>query len=155
MTRLVFTVGNGMLGDDAAGALLAERMNRQPIAGWQALHGGMMPENVLHQLRELAPEYVLVVDAADMDLPPGSIRLIDDRQLEDPFLITTHSLPLSFLVEALREFVPRVELLGIQPQTVAFGYPVSPGVLQAIDQVYAGLQQGDPNWQQLRPFLQD
>ena len=34
-------------------------------------------------------------------------------------------MPLTFLLEALREFVPQVDLLGIQPELVAFGYPMS------------------------------
>ena len=42
-------------------------------------------------------------------------------------------------MEALREFVPRVDLIGIQPDVVAFGYPVSEPVRLAVDRVYASL----------------
>jgi hydrogenase 3 maturation protease len=144
--NILLTVGNGMMGDDGAGVLLANMLCEQPLAGWTVLNGGSAPENILHQVRELKPESVLVVDAADMDLEPGSIRLIQAEKLDDPFLMTTHTLPLSFLIEALREFVPKVDLLGIQPHTVAFGYPMSEAVRGAVGQVYTDLKQGATNW---------
>jgi hydrogenase 3 maturation protease len=147
--NLVLTVGNGMMGDDGAGALLAQMLQQSPLDEWTVLNGGAMPENVLHRVRQLAPDHVLVVDAADMDLPAGSIRCIDDDRLDDPFFLTTHTLPLTFLVQALREFVPRVDLLGIQPEVVAFGYPISECVRQAVSQVYDGLRCGKGSWERL------
>jgi hydrogenase 3 maturation protease len=147
--KLILTVGNLMMGDDAAGPLLAQALLASPVDGWEVLDGGYAPENCLHRIRELAPEQVLVVDAADMDLAPGEIRLIDDAKLDDPFLMTTHSLPLSYLIQSLRESTPKVNLLGIQPQMVAFGFPVSPEVKQAVGLVYERLKQVEPAWETL------
>jgi hydrogenase 3 maturation protease len=141
--KLVFTVGNGMMGDDGAGVLLADLMRQAPLDAWEALNGGTAPENLLHRVREMAPEKVVLIDAADMDLPPGSIRSIDAEKLDDPFLLTTHTLPLTFLIEALQEFVPRVELIGIQPEIVAFGFPMSESVRNAVHQVYDDLACGE------------
>jgi hydrogenase 3 maturation protease len=147
--NLLLTVGNGMMGDDGAGALLAQRLRQHPLKGWEVLNGGSAPENVLHQARQLSPELVLLVDATEMDLPPGSVRRIPEERLEDPFLFTTHTLPLTFLIQALREFAPRVEFIGIQPETVAFGYPISPAVQEAVAQVYQQLQDGSFEWESL------
>lgn len=144
--KLVLTVGNQMMGDDAAGPLLAQRMQRVPLGNWELLDGGATPENVLYSIREMNLDQVLVIDAADMDLTPGEVRLISAEKLEDPFLMTTHTLPLSYLVESLREFVPQVDLVGIQPQIVAWGYPVSKEVKQAVEQVYEDLKQDDFVW---------
>ena len=138
-----------MMGDDAAGALLARKMQQAPLEKWDALDGGSAPENCLYQIREIAPEQVLVIDAADMDLTPGEIRLIGADKIEDPFLMTAHTLPLSYVMQALREFVPQVEMIGIQPRVVAFGYPISIEVQQAVDRVYADLQHDEVAWQSL------
>jgi hydrogenase 3 maturation protease len=147
--KLILTVGNGMMGDDAAGPLLAQKMERAPLEHWDAMNGGSAPENCLYQVREMAPEQVLVVDAADMDLAPGEIRLIGDGKIEDPFLLTTHSLPLSYLIQSIQEFVPQVDLVGIQPDVVAFGYPVSASVQQAVERVYDELKQNSWVWENL------
>jgi hydrogenase 3 maturation protease len=145
--KLLLTVGNGMMGDDGAGVLLAKMMQSTPLAGWEVLNGGAMPENVLHRVRELMPERVLVVDAADMDLEPGSICRIQDDKLNDPFLLTTHTLPLTFVIEALREFINQVDLLGIQPEVVAFGFPMTASVKAAVSRVYEGLKCGSEDWE--------
>jgi len=129
--------------------LLAQALLGSPVDGWDVLDGGSAPENCIHQIREMAPEQILVVDAADMDLTPGEVRLIDDDKLDDPFLMTTHTLPLSYLIQSLRESTPKVDLLGIQPQVVAFGYPVSPEVKQAVRQVHECLQKAEPAWEYL------
>jgi hydrogenase 3 maturation protease len=144
--NVLLTVGNGMMGDDGAGVLLAQLLSENPLEEWTALNGGSAPENIVHRIREMDPQRVLVVDAADMDLEPGSVRLIQTDRLDDPFLMTTHTLPLTFLIEALREFVPQVDLLGIQPYTIAFGYPMSNEVRGAVGQVYADLKLGATNW---------
>lgn len=144
--KLVLTVGNPMMGDDAAGSLLARAMLDSPIDGWAVIDGGSAPENYLHRIREMKPDHVLVVDATDMDMAPGEIRLIPAEKLDDPFLVTTHTLPLSYLIQSLRESIVRVDLLGIQPKVVAFGFPVSPEVRQAVGTVYENLKQDNPVW---------
>jgi len=144
--KLVVTVGNRMMGDDAVGPLLARKIQLAPLDDWDVLDGGSAPENCLYLVREMAPDQVLVIDAADMDLVPGEIRVIGADRLEDPFLMTTHTLPLSYLVQSLREFVPQVDLVGIQPQVVAFGYPVSVEMTRAVEQVYEGLKQTELVW---------
>jgi len=140
--KLVFTVGNEMMGDDAAGPLLARMLERSPLEDWDVLDGGSAPENYVYKIREMSPEKVVIVDAADMDLQAGEVRHIDPEAIGSLFLMTTHSLPLSYLMESIGEFVPSVELLGIQPDVVAFGCPVSPAVNGAVEHIYAWLKGG-------------
>jgi hydrogenase 3 maturation protease len=150
MTKnLVLTVGNGMMGDDAAGPLLAQKINNAPLESWDVVNGGSMPEDYLPLLRKLSPRRVVLVDATDMDLEPGEIRLISEKQIGIPYFMTTHSLPLTFLIQSLLEFVPEVDLIGIQPGVVAFGFPVTSPVKQAVDLLYDGLKQGRWDWQSL------
>lgn len=149
MKKLALTVGNGMMGDDGAGPLLARMMRLSPIEGWEALDGGSVPENVLHVIHAISPEEVLVIDAADMDLAPGEVRYISPEKVGDPFFMNTHALPISYLVQSLREFVPKVELLGIQPDIVAFGYPLTPTVRQAVGRVYESLKVDILTWDRL------
>lgn len=147
--KFVLTVGNGMMGDDAAGPLLAQMIRKAPLADWEIMNGGAAPENYLFRLRELAPQQVLVVDATEMGLEPGEIRLIDEERIDCDFWMTTHTLPLTFLMQSIREFVPKVDLVGIQPDIVAFGYPVSPQVQRAVESLYSRLEQDEWTWERL------
>lgn len=134
------------MGDDGAGALLAQVLQEQPCAQWVVIHGGSAPENMLHRVRSLSPQLVLVVDACDMDLPAGTVRIIPEDALQSPFFFSTHTLPLSYLMDALRQFTPQVTFLGIQPQEIAFGYPMSAAVKQAVAQIAQDLHSGRQFW---------
>ncbi|WP_413742455.1 hydrogenase maturation peptidase HycI [Sodalis sp. RH15] len=138
---VVLTVGNSMMGDDGAGPLLAELMTLKPVAGWTAVDGGATPENVVHRVRALRPRRVVVVDAADMTLIPGDIRLIDPADIAGMFIMSTHNLPLSFVIEQLKEDIAEVWFVGIQPDVVAFYFPMTEPVTRAVNALYQRLEQ--------------
>lgn len=143
MTGVVFTVGNSLRGDDGAGPLLAELLEAAPAAGWTVVDGGASPENHTHQVRALAPERVLLVDAADMALAPGDVRRLSEDCVAGHFLITTHAIPLSFLIASLKETIPEIIFLGIQPRDISFYGPLSPAIRQAVAMIHQGLVRGD------------
>lgn len=140
--NVVLAVGNSMMGDDGAGPLLAEMLGHSPVAGWAVIDGGSAPENYAHQVIALSPRRVVVVDAADMGIAPGEIRIVDDRCIADMFFMTTHNLPISFLMERLREEVEEVVFVGIQPAVVAYGFPMMDVVKQAVENLYARIWSG-------------
>lgn len=143
MDNVILTVGNHMMGDDGAGPLLADLLREQPAAQWVVIDGGSSPENVAHQVAGLAPQTVIVVDAADMGLAPGEVRFVDEQCIADLFIMTTHNLPLSFLIERLRENIPEVLFLGIQPDIVGFYMPMTDAVRNAVARIHSGLVGGD------------
>lgn len=141
--NMVLAVGNVMMGDDGAGPLLAERLQATPLSGWAVIDGGAIPENAIHSLRATPPQRLLVVDATDMGLAPGEIRIIDPQRIAEDMLMNTHSLPLTFLIDTLADFIPEVIFIGIQPALVAFYCPIHRAVAQAVEQIYQQL----PHWQ--------
>ena len=68
------------------------------------------------------------------------LRLIDESIIADRLFVTTHTLPLTFLIKVLRDFVPEVKLLAIQPSLVAFPCPLSPEVRRAVETIHASRQ---------------
>lgn len=139
---IILTVGNSLMGDDGAGPMLAKLLAEQPAPGWQVVDGGSAPENAAHEVALAAPARVLVFDAADMGLAAGEIRLIDESAIAEMFIVTTHDLPLSFLIERLRETVAEVLFLGIQPDLVAFGFPMSEAVCRGVERIHEELFAG-------------
>lgn len=143
MTDMVLTVGNTLMGDDGAGPLLADLLETTPAAGWSVIDGGSAPENVTHLVRAARPDRVLLVDAAEMGLAPGSVRRIDPGLVADRFLIDTHAIPLDFLVASLRESVREVVFVGVQPARVAFYEDMTPAVRSAVAELHRGLVAGE------------
>jgi hydrogenase 3 maturation protease len=137
-------IGNELNGDDAAGVLVAralqERLvskDHQKITGQAAeeyliLEAGPAPENFAGSLRRFRPDLILMIDAAQMDQPPGSVTWVDWRDVEG-FGGSTHVLSPSALAEYLmRELDCKVMFIGIQPQSLEFLAPLSEPVEQAV-----------------------
>ncbi|MTJ83005.1 MAG: hydrogenase maturation peptidase HycI [Telmatospirillum sp.] len=142
MTGVIFTVGNDMQGDDGAGPLLAQLLENDPAPGWEVIDGEASPENHIHQVRALKPDRVLLIDAADMGQHPGAVSRIDEDCVASQFLVTTHAIPLNFLIASLRETVTTIDFLGIQPKAIGFLLPMSDEVRAAVHDLHRRLREG-------------
>ncbi|MDU6926877.1 hydrogenase maturation peptidase HycI [Franconibacter helveticus] len=139
MTDVLLCVGNSMMGDDGAGPLLTEKFRAAPQGDWVLVDGGSAPENDIGAIRALRPARLLIVDATDMGLNPGDIRLIDPDDIAQMFMMTTHNMPLNYLVDQLKDAVGEVLFLGIQPDIVGFYYPMTEAVKRSVESVYQRL----------------
>ncbi|MFM2486877.1 hydrogenase maturation peptidase HycI [Celerinatantimonas yamalensis] len=142
MVKALLCVGNSMMGDDGAGPLLAEQFERTPERHWQVFDGGSFPEGESAHIRSLAPHTLVIVDATEMGLAPGQIRRVDPDSIGEMMLMSTHSMPLNFLIDDLREAVTDIIMIGIQPDIVGFCYPMTEAVQQAVTQLYEVLRDG-------------
>jgi len=76
---------------------------------------GTTPENFTSLVKKSQPEYLVIVDAAQMNLEPGEFRVIPSERI-DKFYLTTHNIPLSLLISYLDKWVGKTILIGIQPE---------------------------------------
>lgn len=121
-----------------ARALLESRFTRD-LEHVLIMDSGHAPENSTAALRRFAPEIILMIDAAEMNERPGSIRWIDMNEL-DGMSASTHSMPLSMLARYLTlELNCEIKLLGIQPQSNTVGEWVSPQVVESVNEIVASL----------------
>jgi len=136
---VVLGVGSEIRADDAAGVLIAQRIQSLEIPGVCAIAGGAAPENYTGQIRELSPSHLVVVDAADMAEEPGTVRLLRPEEIGG-VSFSTHSLPLNVLTSYLQnEIGCSVLIVGIQPRSLEFDGSVSPEVTQAIEETVEAL----------------
>ena len=103
------------------------------------IEAGLAPENFTGPLRRFGAQLVLLVDAAEMGAPAGTIRLLDWQDTTG-FGPSTHIQPLSTLAEYLgAEMGCQVVLLGIQPARLDFDSPLSAPVRRAVTRLAAGI----------------
>ena len=99
------------------------------------IEAGLAPENFTGVLRRFSPHLVILIDAAQMTDPPGTIRWMA-WYAAGGLSASTHSQPPSTLAEFLiAELGCQVALLGIQPASLETGHPVSPQVSAAIRKI--------------------
>ncbi len=110
--NLVFGVGNEDNGDDGVGPFIAKNVD---FPGWQGINCSVSPENYTGVVQKECPEFLVIVDATEMDLKPGEFRIIP-RSSIDELAISTHYMPLSILMRYLSEDARYVVFVGIQPK---------------------------------------
>lgn len=134
---IVLGIGNRLNGDDAVGALVVDMLHRElkkadaEPQGTEAVgHGitaievGTAPESYTSVISRGRPDLLILVDAADMGLPPGSLRIIP-RGRVNAMSLSTHSMPLSIFMFFAEDLSRMVLLVGVQPEHTETGKPVS------------------------------
>ena len=120
-------IGNSLRTDDGAGSFIAQHFKHQ---SWIAADGRTAPENYTSAIKKIRPDLLLIIDAVEMNLAAGTIRIIPLEKIVS-FQFSTHYLPLSYLVEYLAPYCSKITLIGIQPLSTELGEGLSEPVLKS------------------------
>lgn len=131
----VLGVGSELRGDDVAGVLAAEGLSG--LAGVGVFAGSTAPESMTGEIKRFKPTHLVIIDAADMGLAPGSVKSIAPADIGG-ISFCTHSLPMNILADYLIEETGcEVVFIGIQPKSVVFGSALSDEVKRAVASITA------------------
>jgi hydrogenase 3 maturation protease len=138
---VVVGAGNRDKGDDGAGIAAAESLRKRLSPAQKrrvrVLLGGPAPENLTGKIRTLAPDLVVILDAALGGRRPGAVFRADPARISDDS-VTTHAISLRWLARYIEESIgcPTV-ILGIQPKSMETGSDltreVEKGISSAVD----------------------
>jgi len=135
----VVGIGNEMRGDDAAGVVIARTLKRRLAHKENILviEGEHAPENHTGPLRRFAPDLVILVDTAQMQQPPGTVRWLVWQETSG-LSASTHTMPPYMLARYLSaELGCEVALIGIQPAQLTISEAVSAPVQKAVIEIVA------------------
>lgn len=131
----ILGIGSKIRGDDAVGLEVVEQLEERLLKDVLLLKTETVPESFTGVLREFEPTHVLMIDAAHLDGSPGEARIIPTQMIRD-VCISTHKLPLTILVNYLKGTLgSKAALIGIQPQSIAFGTEITPELKTAAQEV--------------------
>jgi hydrogenase maturation protease len=140
---LILGIGNTLLSDEGAGIHALEYLRRchPSIPGVQYLDGGTLSFTLAGEIEEA--DNLIVIDAARLGASPGTVCCMPGSEM-DRFLgkgsCSVHEVGLLDLMDIARltdSFPEHRALIGIQPETVAWGDAPSPPVLRAFPEVAA------------------
>lgn len=130
---VVVGVGDSRHGDDGVGPLVVEILESADFKG--AIDSGASPELDTWKLREMKPDTVLFVDAADFGGEPGDVSILDTESLRTEGY-DTHRTPLKLTMEYLeQELDCKCLLLAAQPKDVRQGAAMCEDVRRAAETV--------------------
>ena len=115
MDYLVMCIGNRDGGDDAVGPYIADKLKEE---GMGVLDCGVVPENYTSVVKQKNPDNLVIVDAVDMGLEPGEVRIVPKEKI-GVMHISTHGIPIPVLMNYLEQYVENIIFIGIQPKEMS------------------------------------
>jgi hydrogenase maturation protease len=136
---LVLGLGNILLADDGAGVHVVRHLASDPDSppGLRPVDGGTLGFRLMAVLTQ--SEAVLIIDAAQLGEPGGTVRLLDQQALFEHVSrggrMSAHEAGLVDILTLARleGWAPeRLALLGIQPQRIDWGEQLSEPVARSL-----------------------
>ena len=128
---ILMGIGNTLRGDDGIGSIIAQSFKDHD---WLSIDCGVVPENFTSIIKKNKPDLVVLIDAVEMDLKSGEFRIISPDRISALHL-TTHSMPLSFLMSYLKEYTQELIFIGIQPKIIDYSNSLSSKVLRCSEEI--------------------
>lgn len=117
MNYLIMCIGNRDGGDDAIGPYVADKLKEKQTK-IVVLDCGVTPENYTSVVKQHNPQHLIIIDAVDMGLEPGELRIVPKEKI-GRMHISTHGIPISVLIDYLEQYIEKISLIGIQPKTMS------------------------------------
>jgi hydrogenase 3 maturation protease len=115
-------IGNPLRKDDFVGVKVVEDLKDRVSRNVFLIECETVPESFIQQIIDFNPTHILLLDAAILGLKPGSLKLVNPKQLEMIPAFSTHMLPLRMFCEYLAKMTKaKIALLAIQPKNADFG----------------------------------
>ena len=130
----IIGIGSDLRADDAAGVEVVRSLRRHLTSpNVLLIDGGVAPENFTAQIKKFRPSHVIMIDATDLGLKPGTASIVDLNTITGPSIFS-HRLPLSIFADYLRAHdEAKIIFIGIQPANARIGAAMSKQVKKAVD----------------------
>ena len=142
---LVMGMGNVLFQDDGAGVHLIRKLQKDPIPKIVCAEVGTAVLGALH-LIEWADK-ILAVDSMQAGGRPGTIYSFEVRNGDPGAQGSLHGKTLQCALKFLsRKTPPAIRILGIEPETIAFGLDLSPSVQASLPRVIDKVREIVQGW---------
>lgn len=133
---LLVGIGNSLKSDDGVGCKVIKQLEKRvPKVRFSLLDAGSSPENHTKEIKDFKPKTIVFVDAAQMNEPPGTVKIIDEKEISSGYF-TTHNMPLNLFFDYVKKTTKaKIIFIGIQPKSVKFAKGLSPEVQKAAAEV--------------------
>lgn len=118
MDYVILCIGNKYGGDDGIGPYIANKLKNYSNDKIFVIDSGTNPENYTSVIKKIRPKNLIIIDAVEMNLIPGNIRIIQKEKI-GLMHISTHNIPISLLIVYLEKYVKNIFFIGIQPKKMS------------------------------------
>ncbi|UCH03131.1 MAG: hydrogenase maturation protease [Candidatus Bathyarchaeota archaeon] len=118
---VIVGIGNPIRRDDNIGVEIVSGLEGNVSETVLLIKSETVPESFIEPIIEFQPTNILIIDAALLNLSPGSVKLVKSLT-GSKTAISTHALPIQIFCEYLIKMTQaQVAMLLIQPKDTSFG----------------------------------
>ena len=131
----IIGIGNIMRGDDGFGPKLIESLKKRNTKA-NLFDCGTVPENYIFPILTTSCDTVILVDAADLKMEPGSMKILTLGELSGAGL-STHNSSIRLFTDLLMTGKDDLNIfaVAVQPKSITFGESLSPVVSDGVDKL--------------------
>ena len=123
---VIVGVGNPIRKDDNIGVEIVSGLEGKVPKHVFLIKSETVPESFIEPIIEFRPTHILIIDAALLNLNPGSAKLVKSMAISRA-AVSTHTLPIQIFCEYLtRTTDAKIALLLVQPEDASFGEGLTP-----------------------------
>jgi hydrogenase 3 maturation protease len=111
-------IGNRDGGDDSVGPYISDKLKKIHNKDFFIIDCETVPENYTSVVKNKKPKNLIIIDAVEMGLIPGEIRIIPKEKI-GVMHISTHGIPISVLINYIEKTVKNIIFIGIQPKKMS------------------------------------
>lgn len=131
---VILGTGNALEADDAAGlyvaSLLDGKLSKYQKSRIKVLRAYEIIDIYLKKIKRIKPSHLLIVDAVDLKKKPGTI-MVERLDVEKKRKRKMGGEFASFMEKLASEAACKIYIIGIQPQRLDFGHPITPVIKDA------------------------
>jgi hydrogenase 3 maturation protease len=121
-------IGNFDRADDYTGGAVIDRLQKEELPeNVSLINAGPVPESFTGVIKKEQPDILMIIDAARMDKPPGTIQVFTEDKIDTVFMYTPHRTPMTMFTKYLRFFLEDLETLfiGVEPVSLEYNTQMS------------------------------
>ncbi|NHJ47037.1 MAG: hydrogenase maturation protease [Asgard group archaeon] len=138
ITKKICIMGIGAFdrADDYAGLAAIEKLEKVDFPdNIKIINAGPVPEAFTGVVKKENPDLLIIIDAAQMDEEPGTIRVFTEKDIDTAYMITPHKVSMTMYLKYLRFELDKLQglFIGIQPKSLSYMEPMDPAVVDSVN----------------------
>jgi hydrogenase 3 maturation protease len=130
----IMGIGTFDRADDYVGITVIELLEKKIFPdNVKIINAGPVPEAFTGVIKKENPDILIIIDAAQMDEAPGTIRVFTEKNIDSAYMITPHKVSMTMYLKYLRFELKKIHALfiGIEPKSLSYMEEMDSRVLKS------------------------
>ena len=119
--KIVFMgIGEEKLTDDAFGPYVISELLNYSNEKYLFINAGIIPISRTDEIIDFQASHLVLLDTCTLKKPPGTVAIIERKNIQDYVPISTHTIPLHIIIDLLLDKLPdlTVFMIGVVPESL-------------------------------------